>query len=328
MKVPALARCAACGSVEVQDVVAGGVGSRIARCPACGLGTLVDRPTAEQLDALYQSDLYTPVPPRAGALVGLAHRVIGALRLRILRPAARGRLLDVGSGKGHFLAAARRAGWDATGIEFSTAAAEEARRRYGVETLVADWSTVALNGKYDVITMWHVLEHLPDPAAAMRRARSLIAPDGRLVISVPNGSSLQAQVFGPSWFHLDTPRHLYHFTPTSLCRLAERTGFEVVRLDTFAPEMEALGVIGSVQNRLGIEPNLALRFLKRDASVATSLRAVGSLALAVITVPIALVMAFGAPAVGRGASVQLVARPVDRFDPASDSPQGRVSKTA
>ncbi|HEV8597583.1 MAG TPA: class I SAM-dependent methyltransferase [Candidatus Dormibacteraeota bacterium] len=308
-KDAAPAPCAACGSNERQDVVRRGPGARIARCPACGLGTLVDRPTPEQLDALYRSDLYVSVPPRAGALVDLAHRLIGAVRLRLLRRPSAGRLLDVGSGKGHFVAAARRAGWDATGIEVSSAAASEARRRYGIETRVADWATVPLDGPYEVITMWHVLEHLPDPAAAMRRVRLLLADDGRAVISVPNLASLQARLFGGWWFHLDPPRHLYHFTPIALRRLAERTGFEVVAVDTFAPEMEALGVIASVQNRLGVEPNLALRFLKRDSTVRSPLRAVGSLALAALTVPLAGVMAVVAPAIGRGASVQLVARP-------------------
>jgi ubiquinone/menaquinone biosynthesis C-methylase UbiE len=247
--------------------------------------------------------------PRAEPVVRAAQRLIGKLRLRTLEGRSSGRLLDVGSGKGHFLDAARRAGWTVTGLEYSEAAAKEGRRRYGVDTIIGDWASAPLEGPYDVISMWHVLEHLDDPREALRRARALIAPDGLLVVSVPNSASLQARLFRGTWFHLDLPRHLYHFTPRALRQLVESAGFEVAAVDTIAPEMEVIGVVASVANRLGGEPNAALRFLKRDATVRSTTAVVAAFAVAALFAPLAGILAIVAPAVGRGASIQLVARP-------------------
>jgi SAM-dependent methyltransferase len=279
---------------------------RIAICRSCGLGVLADPPDGSALAALYQSDLYAAARPRALAAAQLAHRTVNAIRLGSLgRPD--GRLLDVGCGKGHFLAAAREAGWDATGVEFASSSAEEAKARYGVDVVVADFMTDALSGPYDALTMWHVLEHLPDPGTAIERARALLTPTGRLLVSVPNLASLQARLFGSDWLHLDLPRHLFHFTPRALSKLLERCGFRVERIDTFAPEMEILGLVQSVMNRLGSQENIALRFLKNDPS-APAVQAIGAMVGAAFILPGAVAWSAVAPLLGTGASVQVLAR--------------------
>ena len=298
--------CPACGrsAWRATFLVAGT--HRIAICRSCGIGVLADPPEGDALAALYQSDLYAAARPRAMAAAQLAHRAVNAIRLGSLGPAD-GRLLDVGCGKGHFLAAARAAGWDAIGIEFASSSAEEAKARYGLDIVVADFMTEPLPGPYDALTMWHVLEHLSDPRAAVERARTFLASDGRLLISVPNLASLQARLFGPDWLHLDLPRHLFHYTPRALAMLLERCGFRVERIDTFAPEMEILGLVQSVMNRLGSEENVALRFLKNDPS-APALQAVGAIAGAAFILPAAVAWSALAPVLGTGASVQVLAR--------------------
>jgi hypothetical protein len=155
--------------------------------------------------------------------------------------------------------------------------------------------------------MWHVLEHLTDPLAAIQRARTLLTDDGRLLISVPNLASLQARLFGPDWLHLDLPRHLFHFTPRSLERLLERSGFRVERIDTFAPEMEVLGFVQSTMNRLGAEENVALRFLKNDPT-ASGGQALAALVGGALVLPVAVAWSGIAPLLGTGASVQVLAR--------------------
>src|SRR5215204_1260775 len=279
--------CVVCGQHALQRPHREWLDSRLVICAECRVVSLGRLPLSAELTDLYATGLYVSGAPRGGALVTWFHRMVGALRMRIL-PGRPGRLADVGSGKGHFLDAARRAGWTVLGIEVSEAAAEEARRRYDLTTTVADWADAEASGPFDAITFWHVLEHLPDPVAALRRAHTLLAPGGVVVVGVPNLASWQARVFGDAWLHLDIPRHIVHFTPETLAMVLSRAGFVVDHVDTVAPEMEVLGVVQSIQNRAGITPNLALRFLKRDASAGGRVRGLASLVLAVVSVPLGL----------------------------------------
>jgi SAM-dependent methyltransferase len=280
---------------------------RLGRCETCGLCWLLDPPTGSELAGLYASGFYEPAPARGGALVRELHRLNNAIRLRELKAMEPGRLLDVGCGKGRFLEAARAAGWDVLGIEFAPASAEAARAAYGVEVIVGDFLELALEGGFDAVTMWHVLEHVPDPAAAVARAADLLRPGGRIVISVPNLASLQARFGGERWFHLDLPRHLFHFSPRSLSALVERAGLRVARIGHLYPEMEAIGLIQTTLNRAGFEDNLLYRFAKRDPSAPSGPRVYASLALALAAAPVAVAWSGIAPLLRTGASIQLVA---------------------
>jgi SAM-dependent methyltransferase len=262
------------------------------------------------LDVLYRSGFYVPAPPRGGKLARELHRLSSAIRLRELDGLAPGRLLDVGSGKGAFLAAARDAGWDALGVEYAPEAAEAARATFGVDVIVGDFLEVRQLGTFDVVTMWHVLEHLTNPMGALAHAAESLKPGGRLLVSVPNLDSLQARLGGDDWFHLDLPRHLFHFTPRSLTTLVERAGFRVDRISYLYPEVEVIGLVQTALNRLGIENDLLYRFAKRDPAVRFGPGVVASLALALAMAPVALAWAAIAPVLRTGASVQLVAERV------------------
>jgi SAM-dependent methyltransferase len=267
----------------------------------------VDPPTGPELGGLYASGFYHPAPARGGALVRGLHRLNNAIRMRELRGMEVGRLLDVGCGKGRFLGAAKEAGWEVLGVEFAPASAEAARRTYGVEVVVGDFLEVSLEGDFDVVTMWHVLEHLPHPSAALDRAADLLRPGGRIVISVPNIDSLQARFGGEQWFHLDLPRHLFHFSPRSLSAIVERAGLRVVRIGHVYPEMEAIGLIQTTLNRAGLEENLLYRFAKRDPTAPGGIGVYASLALALAAAPVAVAWSGIAPILRTGASIQLVA---------------------
>jgi SAM-dependent methyltransferase len=268
---------------------------------------LLEPPAGDELSALYTSGFYGPGPARAGRLIRELHRLNNAIRLRELRDVATGRLLDVGCGKGRFLAAARDAGWQVLGVEFSPTSAAAARLAHGVDVVSGDFLEAPLEGDFDVITMWHVLEHLPDPAAAIGRAAELLRPGGRLVVSVPNVDSLQARLGGERWFHLDLPRHLFHFGPRSLSAMVGRAGFHVTRIGHFYPEMEVIGLVQTALNRVGIERDLLYRFAKRDPQVTFGPPVYGSLAFALGTLPVAVAWSSIAPALRTGASIQLVA---------------------
>ncbi len=218
-------------------------------------------------------------------------------------------MLDVGAGKGHFLAAARAAGWDADGLEYSATSATAARNLYGVEVRVADFMALPpWPAHYDVLSMIHVLEHLPDPGRALDVARTLLTPGGRILISVPNAASLQARSFGRHWLHLDLPRHLFHFTPQSLAILLRRAGFSMLQSDTSSPDMDVTGFVQSTLNVAGFERNVALRFVKRDAAAGSIRGTLGPLAIAAAAIPAAVGWSIIAPRLGGGASIQVVAR--------------------
>ena len=178
---------------------------------------------------------------------------------------------------------------------------------YGVNVIAGDFLELDVEGPFDAVTMWHVLEHLPDPLGAVVRAVDLMRPGGRLVISVPNVDSLQARFGGERWFHLDLPRHLFHFGPRSPSALVERAGLRVVRIGHLYPEMEAIGLVQTALNRAGFENDLLYRFAKRDPSAPRGAGVAGSAALALAAAPAAIAWSAVAPLLRTGASIQLVA---------------------
>lgn len=264
--------------------------------------------TGHDLAHAYSTGFYSPATPVGGKAIGFARAINNRLRLRELGGLRPGRLLDIGCGKGHFLAAARELGWEVSGIDSSESAAASARQLYGLQILVGDVADEAIPGApFDAITMWHVLEHVPDPTLVVARARELLRPGGRLVVSVPNVASLQARVFGRHWFHLDRQRHVFHFTPRALRTLLERHGFSVDRMGYLAPEMEAIGLVQSTLNRLGFEPDRLYRVVKGDPAVAVDGPTIGSVLLAAAVFPAAIAWSAIAPVLRSGASMQVVA---------------------
>jgi SAM-dependent methyltransferase len=165
--------------------------------------------------------------------VGLATRLRACLLARRLRwdcPPwiGQGRYLDVGCGSGGTVGAAAMLGWRVAGIEPDGAAAEKARRFsdeiYTGDVLEASFAP----SSFDVVSMFHVLEHVPDPVAVVRRTLEWLAPGGLVIIEVPNAGGLGASLFGRAWSGLDLPRHLSHFTPDSLASVVERAGGRIV----------------------------------------------------------------------------------------------------
>ena len=140
----------------------------------------------------------------------------------------RGRYLDVGCGSGGVLGVAQALGWQVAGVEVDEAAAAKARR-FSPRVHAGDLQAAPFApGEFDLITAFHVLEHVPDPVGAVRRMLGWLAPDGLLVIEVPNAGGLGAQLFGRAWSGLELPRHLSHFTPATLGRAVEQAGGRVV----------------------------------------------------------------------------------------------------
>ena len=209
------------------------------------------------------------------------------------------RLLDAGAGRGRFVAAARAAGYDAVGIE------PHAPANAGVRSASIEDAEIA-PASLDVVTLWHVLEHLEDPAPALARIRTWLAPGGGLLVGVPNLQSLQARLGGERWYHLDVPRHRVHFTPAGLDALLGSHGFEVIGTRHVLLEHNPFGMWQSLVSRFTRNPSYVYNALKRNALLASSDLLVSALALPLA--PVAALAELGAGLAGRGGTVAVLAR--------------------
>ena len=204
---------------------------------------LSPRPTAETAGVHYQAESYDPHRTKARSLFDRAYDLIRslnlALKIRWLKQLSPGgRILDIGCGTGEFLEAAAKAGYQAEGTE----PGEHAREFAAGKGLKVAASLEDIQGRYGVITMWHVLEHVHDLEGLFAHIRRLLLPSGWLVVAVPNRTALDARFYGAFWVAYDAPRHLYHFRPEDLQSLADRHGFRLKRIRSlpFDPFYNAL----------------------------------------------------------------------------------------
>ena len=233
--------CLLCGRhnwsplVEAPDGGAGGSGLwfAVVQCQECGLCFTNPRPTPAAIGQFYPAAYRphrTPRPPQDSWRRYLKPPWRLLLRRRPkfeeLPWHGQGRLLDFGCGGGGFLQHMHRRGWRVLGLDASGPAVQRVREKLGLPALVGSLPHPELKpGSFDVITMWHSLEHVHAPLDVLRQARRLLVPGGRLVVAVPNIDSLPFRWFGPAWYALDLPRHLTHFAPWTLQLMLESAGF-------------------------------------------------------------------------------------------------------
>lgn len=280
---------------------------RLVRCVDCGLVTVDPVPGDDEFAAYYADNFYGQPSSTSGA----ALRFFYGRREAIVRRHQKNlrTILDVGCGDGGFLAHMATAGVDVTGFEPSAAGAARARLRIGSGSRVHD-KLEDVAGTFDVVTAWHVLEHVAEPRPFLARLRALVAPGGVLVLAVPNFASFEARVSGDAWFHLDVPRHLHHFSPRSLRSLVERGGFDVVDVSTFSIEYGPFGMLQTALNLLPIERNALYQTAKHGRPLA-SLPATTAAATVLGTAlggAAAVAASVLAAAAGAGGSITLSAR--------------------
>ncbi|WP_203256628.1 class I SAM-dependent methyltransferase [Hyunsoonleella ulvae] len=139
------------------------------------------------------------------------------------------KLLDVGCGTGDFLQTAKRNNWEAFGIEPNTQARSIANTKTGNSVYETDQLSKFERHSFDVITLWHVLEHLPDLEAQISTFKTLLKPNGTLVIAVPNYKSYDATHYKEFWAAFDVPRHLWHFNRDAMSNLVSKFNFKVIK---------------------------------------------------------------------------------------------------
>lgn len=140
----------------------------------------------------------------------------------------KGKLLDVGAATGHFLAQAKKDGWEASGIEISEYASEIGRKR-GLDITTGDFEKYNYQeGQFDAVTFWDILEHFAHPELAIAQARKILKPGGILAINTPDSQSIWARILGKSWHALVPPNHLFFFGRINLIQWLSENDFEVI----------------------------------------------------------------------------------------------------
>jgi SAM-dependent methyltransferase len=218
---------------------------------------LEPRPAPQELREYYPREYwFAPDGTAAGTLEEAWRRLVlrdhvTFVLQALARSRVRGPVLDVGCGGGLFLGMLAERGIRGVGLDFSADAAAVAWNRQGVPAVCGDLIRAPVaEASCAVVTMFHVLEHLHDPAAYVETARRLLRPGGRLIVQVPNAASWQARLLGRAWSGFDVPRHLVHFRARDLEALVERCGFRVERLKHFSLRDNPAGLASSLFPRL------------------------------------------------------------------------------
>jgi len=249
------------------------------RCGVCGGGWTA--PVPADLGKYYPSK-YRHYKPAVAKILALlyARRVRGWARMF----QAPGAVFEMGCGNGLMLHMLAGLGWRAVGSERTEEAAQAARQAFGLDVRVGE-----VAGVFDLVLLFQVLEHVADPAPVISKLVDMMAPGAKLVIGVPSFASWQARFGGKSWFHLDVPRHLRHYTLQALTVVLAGQGLRIERVSYVSPEHDPFGWVQSALNRLDNKPNRLTRFLMGidRADVWNVAQLAAACALGVVAVPLA-----------------------------------------
>lgn len=191
------------------------------------------QPAAENLGRYYESDDYIS---HTDSKRSLFEKLYHAVKQKALRDKVnlitgltgkKGNLLDIGAGTGDFAAEAAKQGWNVKGFEPSEKARTIAKSK-GIE--LVNTTTDIADASLDVVTMWHVLEHVPDVELQITELKRLVKPGGHIIVAVPNFKSFDAKHYGAFWAAYDVPRHLWHFSKTAIEKLFGAQDIKLVKI--------------------------------------------------------------------------------------------------
>lgn len=212
----------------------------VKQCPNCTLAITAPRPETEKLGKYYQSDEYISHSGKSSGGVGFIYKLARSYSLKwkrnkITNIQAHGSILDFGCGTGEFLNTMQQAGWNVTGVEPSPDA------RLKAEILNSTKINASLQAltdqRFDMITAWHVIEHVPDLIQTIQKLKSHLKKEGTLIIAVPNYQSADAIKYQEYWAGFDVPRHLWHFSKKSMTHLLESLALKL--MDTVPMKLDA-----------------------------------------------------------------------------------------
>ena len=256
--------CPVCNSTPTDTLEA----FEICSCSTCKVRWTF-LPNTIESEALYQDEVYQVVDNRKS----IFERIIFSEARKILSNARNllpqaSRLLDFGSGKGQFLRVAKESGWIGIGIETAEARADFATNNYQVRVIREFYTKGKVDeAPFDLITLNHVLEHLPEPMLLLKELlNSNLSKEGLVYIEVPRADSWQAKIAGKDWMHWDIPKHLTHWKEPVIVSEMAKIGFSKNADRRFSIHLGLMGMVQSLLRIFGFRDHLVLR-LKREKTI-------------------------------------------------------------
>ena len=222
--------------LHTKDYSLTGEDFQIIRCANCTLEYTDPAPSKEAIATYYNFPSYiSHTDTKEGLVNKMYHKVRNHTLtqktnwVQSLFTGHKGHLLEVGAGTGAFADSMSKKGWKVTALEPDASSRQKALDNYNLNILPIEELFHLEPAKYEVITLWHVLEHVHDLNAYMKTFHSLLKPNGRLIIAVPNYTSYDAGYYKKYWAAYDVPRHLYHFSPLSMHYLAKKHKMSIMQ---------------------------------------------------------------------------------------------------
>jgi len=243
--------CPVCGSVDTgdflscKDYLATKEQFDICKCKTCSFAFTQDFPTEDKIARYYDAPEYVSHSDTHKGIINFLYHQVRKISLRSkarlvtkYSSIKKGKLLDIGSGTGYFLNKMKERKWIVTGIEKAEDARKFTKQKFDIDSQSSEYLYEIPCKTKDVVTMWHVLEHLEHLNSVLDHIQGILKDDGILVIALPNKASLDAAHYQEYWAAYDVPRHLWHFSPSDFEHLAKRHQFELIEtkpmyFDTF-----------------------------------------------------------------------------------------------
>jgi SAM-dependent methyltransferase len=237
-----LVNCLVCGQnnfktlFSCKDFVATGEDFQLQYCESCSFIFTNPRPSISEIGKYYQSDQYIS---HSGEKKGLIYKIYDIVRdfsirqkLNLIKKYHKsGKLMDLGCGLGYFLNGIKLdKTFDGLGVDISDDAVEYVKNTFGINVKNESELDNLDKHTFDIITQWHVLEHVHYLNERMQQLHHLLKQDGTMFIAVPNSKSKDAEIYKEYWDGYDVPRHLYHFNQKSFSLLMEKHGFKIVEI--------------------------------------------------------------------------------------------------
>jgi SAM-dependent methyltransferase len=234
-------KCVICGNKnlqpgkEVKDYFCSGEVFRLFTCSVCELLTTTPQPSMQQIIQYYEAKDYLSHDTSSKSLKSFLYRVARRYAVRnkfllISKYRKHGSILDYGCGTGEFLNFFKNKNWETLGVEKNPNARNEAILNYKLDIYSPDQFDLPKETRFDVITFWHVLEHLYDPLELLMQLTNHLSDDGILLLALPNYKSWDAQKFDGNWAAYDVPRHLFHFSPVTVTELARQLKLDILEI--------------------------------------------------------------------------------------------------
>lgn len=208
---------------------------QIVECESCGFKYTNPRPESQNLGKYYKSEEYVSHTNTKKGFINSTYQTVRKYTLLkklqlISKFCKTGNILDIGCGTGEFLGTCKKAKWTTLGIEPDPDARKMAIQNHDLDVKGEEYLKELNDQSFDIITMWHVLEHVPHLNERIQELKRLIKPNGVIIIAVPNCDSLDAKIYKENWAAYDVPRHLYHFTPKDIDSIFRKFDMKVFRI--------------------------------------------------------------------------------------------------